>query len=360
MNTKDTFLYHDDLKQKYIDTVTGDVKIVFKSRVTILDKYEQEFGKDMLDWSVDDFSTFFKNLKYRSASSLSSYKGFICRLGTYLANELNRDASVIKQIDETYDLTKLEEFIDKEKSKNQLITVYDYEKIIENNPRGSYRFVPIEQLMFIFFWHDVVKTANDLFTYKKDDVNFKDRTLTRYDGSVVQLNEKEMDVINKFINGQESPVEVFKKRTKERSYLGEIEMNDETTLYVIPESTYLVHPIVGCLHTAANKPEPEARFKSKPNISKFGVGRILEIVEQINEKLDIDFRPMTIVRSGEYYRIIMDRKLKGNKDIKNLSKRELFLDCKGHRGTYEKEELAYVLSEMNRHQLEEKYGNKTK
>lgn len=357
---KDAFLYHDDLKQKYIDTVTGDVKIVFKSRVTILDKYEQEFGKDMLDWSVDDFSTFFKSLKYRSASSLSSYKGFICRLGMYLAQELGKDTSVIEEIDKTFDLTKLEEFIDKEKSKKQLITVYDYEKIIENNVRSSYRFVPIEQIMFIFFWHDVVKTANDLFTYKKDGVNFKDRTLTRYDGSKVQLTEKEMDVINKFIEWQESPVEVVKKKSKEKSFLGEIEMNDETILYVIPESDYLVHPIVGCLHTAANKPEPEARFKSKPNISKFGVGRILEIVEQINEKLDIDFRPMTIVRSGEYYRIIMDRNLKGNKDIRDLSRRELFLDCKGHRGTYEKEELAYVLSEMNRHKLEEKYGDRIK
>ena len=344
--------YHNDLKQEYIDGFAGDVRVVTKSRIITIDKFEQKLGKDMLDWEIVDYEDFFKDLKYTNATSLGAYRATLTNLGRYLCSKMNRDMTIVDKVECDFTVSKLKEFVDKEKSENLLITCYDYENVINN--KFKQRLVLLEQIFFMVFWHGLLEVPNDIFNFPMCRFDMKNKTVLRDDGLVVQLNDKEISIVSKLKEEQESVDELTRVR-KPTILVGSIEYNDLATdgtlrLLVDPISNNLIHPILGSKYLHYGREESTAR--ENPVVCKFGHGKIKMFTDSIFEKTGIKFRPMSIKRSGDYYCVIKENDLT-LKNFKSINKRLLFGNGTKY-NSYTFEDMQYILIRMKEQELEAK------
>lgn len=354
MEENKTFEYHDDIKQQYINSRDGNWKRVLLSRISKINNYELKCGKDMLDWSLDDYDGFYASVSQASVHGIASYKTTILDLGRLICKEKGLDDSKIKKMEQVYSIDKLRDYIPKDSLEKQLITHYDYERIVSNTVPGV-TLVPIEQVFFIVFWHDLVASPNDIFNTPMSMFHLNEKYAIRHDGTRVDLNNDEVMAIRKFKQEQTITKDV-KRARKPLVTVGTIEIDssavDGTTYLLIEQdSDLLIPPILG--REFYRNYGLQASVKDEPLQVRFGRLVVNVIVEQINDKLGMDFKAISIVRSGMYDKIIKDKQVKlGN--LKQFSGYELFpVDLPG-RTSYSKNELHWILTRTKEQEYEAK------
>lgn len=348
---------HDDLKQEYLKMFDGNSNLqgVTRSRLDKISEYETIIGKDMLNWSEKDFESFLKFVKYKNFNSLSSFRSAITRYGRFLCDSLGIHDCEFVKMSEQFSGDKLHDMIVIEGNDNTIITCYDYEDIINNNVDGV-KLYPIEQIMFIIFWHNIVAVPNDIFELPMDRIDFENKTISRFNGEVVQLSDAEINIIRKFKDDQCTPVEIQRAK-KDAVFCGIIEIDEHIpsqmdALLTIPHSDNLFHPVLGNSFERAGVGKVSLVMKA-PVIVRFGKNKILEITKHLGNKLGMDFKPLSIVRSGVYYRKIKER----NIDITNVNAKSITTMFSGEKGSksYTREELLYIIERMTERELRDEF-----
>jgi len=346
--------YHEELKQEYIDTFTGGVRSVTKGRLERLSQYERRIGKDILNWSEEDFGDFLTSLENTNFNSLSSQRSAITKYCKYLCDRLGIDDGIARMT-ETFVGDKLHKHVVIEAHNSTLITCYDYENIINNKVPGG-RMYPLEQVIFIFFWHNILERPNDIFEFPMDRIDLNGKRILKFDDTWVELSDKEIEIIKKLKKDQTTRTEVIRKK-QGPAYAGTIEIDEncETqadALYTKLRSDNLIHPIVGVSFKRDGQVAGNT-YKDTPIQVRFGKHKILEITKIMGEKVEIDFKPISIIRSGVYYR----KSKEYNITLENVKDARFYLifgDVKG-RASYQKEEFVYILERMAKQELKAEY-----
>lgn len=354
--------YHNDLKLEYAESNNASQAMyrVLISKLNSIDKYERKLGKDILNWSMDDFCTLFTEMEYGNLTALRSNRALIARYVKFLEEKLDIPHSKSYEVEQYFDTEKLRSFV---KNKDgSLITCYDYENLIANRfvPRGL-EDVPgpdryanlsmIERIFFLMFWHKTVETPNDIFDFSMDNIDLENYSIKTLDGTYDQLSEDEVSLIKKFKKEQEIPVEVRRIRKNDITMCGVIDIDEYNSFYTELHSDNLIHPVVGSRYISKGK--EENRLKSKPILMRFGHGRVLEICKQLREKTGIDYSTNLVTRSRNYYDTIKANNLTLD-NYNKFTRYALFNEFKGEE-SYTYEELNNVLMRMEEQRLRKKY-----
>lgn len=305
--------YHNEIKNEYIKTMKNeDVQYGALSKLKQIDEFETKIQKNILDWSTDDFDKFFKDLKYTSLIALNSYRNAIVRYVEFLESSLALSSEKSTMVSTLYCKNKLIPFVNEKKLENTLITCSDYEKIIKNTFCEE-KLVLIEQIFFFMFWHNTVNSSDEIFNYNMSNIDLVEGTIRQKDGKLDKISCEEIDLIKKFKESQQTPVEVLRVRKKTSDICGTIEINDSLLLYTDLNSENLIHPIYGSKYIGIKNGQEveENKLKQTPLIMKFGrgSGRVNEITQQIENKTGIDFKPKAIERCRIYCDLIKNKKI---------------------------------------------------
>lgn len=318
------YKYHSEIKNEYVKTLDNkDVQNNVLSKLNRIDEFEIKIQKNILDWTTDDFDLFFKDLKYTNLIALNSYKNVVVRYVEFLESSLSFSSDKSTMVSTLYAKNKLTRFVNKTKLGNALITCSDYEKIIKNTICEE-KLVPIEQIFFFMFWHNTVNSPDEIFNYNMSNIDLVNGTIKQRDGKLDKINSEEINLIKKFKEDQQTPVEVVRVRKKTSDICGTIEVNDFLLLYTDLDSDNLIHPVYGSKYIGIKngKEVEENKLKETPLIMKFGSasGRVKEISEQINKKTGIDFKPNIIERCRIYCDVIKENKINSSGLTENLFK----------------------------------------
>ena len=354
------FVRYNDVKQDYLsslDIADKNVLKIYTSRIVKIDEYEQEIGKDMLNWSKEEMTDYIKSVRGKNVNVLSVLRKAISHFGIYLCKKNGIDSTRFENFNDEITTDLLKTLVAKDSYEKRLMTYRDYEQIINNKVSGV-RMYPLEQTLYLIFWHRIVERPNDIFELTMDKINFNANTIVRYDGTVVQLTTQEIQVLKKLKEDQEAGIEVA-RYSKNSELFGFIEVDPDAQeglriMYTDVTSNKLIHDVYGCEYMRSGI--LNNTISKSPNKMRIGHSKMQTVQININEKLDVEFKASSISHSGGYYDIIKENEL----TLENFSKKissYTFRKLKGA-ASYSMDELHWILTRMKEEELREKYGNK--
>jgi hypothetical protein len=355
------FVRYNDVKQDYLDSLgiaDKNVLKIYTSRIIKIDEYEQQIGKDMLDWSTDDMIEYLKSARCKNVNVLNVHRKAIADFGSFLCKHYGSDDERFRSFNNEISTDVLKTLVVKDAYEKRLMTYKDYERIIENKIPGV-RMYPLEQTMYLIFWHRIVERSNDIFELTMDRIDFNRNTIIRYDGTVIQLTDAETKVLKQLKTDQELGIEVKRSRNKGFSIVGVIEVDPDAQeglrmMYTDTQSNKLIHDVYGCEYVRNGI--LNNAISEKPNKMRIGHSKMEDVQNNIKEKLDTEFKTSSISHSGVYYDIIKENDVTLS-NFKDKVSSYTFRKYKGA-ASYSIEELYWILTRMKEQELYEKYENK--
>lgn len=164
-------------------------------------EYETLIQKTLLDWSYEDIEGYLNYINSKNVLSLSSkfstVRGFADFLRDYYIEEGSLDPNVLPifMIDvKLFDRRHIDfaDFINKQKSEESILKKNEYFEIIEDPEMNIYT-----KAILILIWHRVTKKIDDIFSYKRTEIDFENKIIKDFLGKKERLKDIEIEVLEK-------------------------------------------------------------------------------------------------------------------------------------------------------------------
>lgn len=308
-------IWEMEKKEDYLETLTDltdESKRVKAYSLAKIGNYEDMIKTSVLDWTFGEIEDFLRFLDAKTQSSLSTSFSTLKDYAGY-CNSLNikeNDSSIISNFfadSVLFESGNIKNFVNSRKQNELVLSYNEYMKIIRNKDE----YANAHKMIALLLWHGVIKNScDDIFWAEKSAIDIENKMIMTYgrndDGHEWNtLCDEEVDLINRFYEEQK---ELF------IPYKNAMWAGVRTTISSIEEKYYLCsdkskkifHEPVGYTRGGGSK-NPGGSILGTPECSPlaFVGGRARSMIKDIQTiEGNTVLRPMNIVKSGVYHRMI--------------------------------------------------------